>query len=199
MQPLCTQFECTQILSDQQGTAELCYSRFCCTVPSSFLPSSVSEESVCDLSRGDILLHPSICVTDIHRPHRQAEVRSWLWLILFALQTFVAKNPALSSRLISLLPVLLVTTTERLSSRIRIGVREEEKKKILLLRLSRWMRTSRQTGAREREICCAASAPLWFLSILVKGFHVPCFCSRRSEYHKTMGAVILASGSGDGK
>lgn len=45
---------------------------------------------------------------------------------------------------------------------------EENKEEEVLLRLSRWMRKKVINLELEREICCAASPSLWFLSILVK-------------------------------
>ena len=79
-------------------------------------------------------------------------MRSWLWLILFALQTFVPQIPALPSCLITLLPATLVTTIEWLSPWYNdccYDRRGEEE--LLPLRLSRWMRKSHQPGAAERE------------------------------------------------
>lgn len=101
-QSLCRQFEFIWGLSDQKRINK---SVLLHSVPL-FFPlscSTLSKESSWDSSLGDILLH-SICVTDIQKPHTLRNRQKW--------QIFVPQIPALPSRLITLLPVTLVITTE---------------------------------------------------------------------------------------
>lgn len=146
--------------------------------------------ALCLESYSGIYPWETLCVTDVQRSHtqrnRQKREADCDWYCLHY-KHLCQKIRALPSRLITLLPVTLVTSTEWLSSCHNsshcIRVRG---KKMLLLRLSRWMRKNHQPGAGERSAALLQHHFVYFS----QGFVCLVFVAERQKITKLWVQIV---------